>query len=388
MKIVVVGLGYVGVANAAVLAQHCEVVGVDVSVQRVALLNAGKSPIWDQDLPDFLAESDLNLSATTNLQQALLGSDYVIIATPTNYDEKLNFFDTQSVEDVAAKCVSRAPDACVVIKSTIPVGFVDGLRGKLQSQNIFFSPEFLREGYALYDNLNPSRIIVGDHSEKAKKFAELLKSAAHSKDPALLLTGTREAESIKLFSNTYLAMRVAFFNELDSYAISRSLDSRKIIEGVSFDPRIGTHYNNPSFGYGGYCLPKDTKQLLANFDSVPQNIIRAIVDANTTRKDFLADDIIKRSPDKVGIFRLTMKSNSDNFRQSSIQGLMKRIKAKGIEVVVYEPALEENQFFNSPVLRDLEVFKATCDLILTNRMSPELIDVSDKIYTRDLFGEN
>ena len=388
MKIVVVGLGYVGVANAAVLAQHCEVVGVDVSVQRVALLNAGKSPIWDQDLPDFLAEGDLNLSATTNLQEALLGSDYVIIATPTNYDEKLNFFDTQSVEDVAAKCVSRAPDACVVIKSTIPVGFVDGLRGKLQSQNIFFSPEFLREGYALYDNLNPSRIIVGDHSEKAKKFAELLKSAAHSKDPALLLTGTREAESIKLFSNTYLAMRVAFFNELDSYAISRSLDSRKIIEGVSFDPRIGTHYNNPSFGYGGYCLPKDTKQLLANFDSVPQNIIRAIVDANTTRKDFLADDIIKRSPDKVGIFRLTMKSNSDNFRQSSIQGLMKRIKAKGIEVVVYEPALEENQFFNSPVLRDLEVFKATCDLILTNRMSPELIDVSDKIYTRDLFGEN
>ena len=388
MKIVVVGLGYVGVANAAVLAQHCEVVGVDVSVQRVALLNAGKSPIWDQDLPDFLAEGDLNLSATTNLQEALLGSDYVIIATPTNYDEKLNFFDTQSVEDVAAKCVSRAPDACVVIKSTIPVGFVDGLRGKLQSQNIFFSPEFLREGYALYDNLNPSRIIVGDHSEKAKKFAELLKSAAHSKDPALLLTGTREAESIKLFSNTYLAMRVAFFNELDSYAISRSLDSRKIIEGVSFDPRIGTHYNNPSFGYGGYCLPKDTKQLLANFDSVPQNIIRAIVDANTTRKDFLADDIIKRSPGKVGIFRLTMKSNSDNFRQSSIQGLMKRIKAKGIEVVVYEPALEENQFFNSPVLRDLEVFKATCDLILTNRMSPELIDVSDKIYTRDLFGEN
>ena len=388
MKIVVVGLGYVGVANAAVLAQHCEVVGVDVSVQRVALLNAGKSPIWDQDLPDFLAEGDLNLSATTNLQEALLGSDYVIIATPTNYDEKLNFFDTQSVEDVAAKCVSRVPDACVVIKSTIPVGFVDGLRGKLQSQNIFFSPEFLREGYALYDNLNPSRIIVGDHSEKAKKFAELLKSAAHSKDPALLLTGTREAESIKLFSNTYLAMRVAFFNELDSYAISRSLDSRKIIEGVSFDPRIGTHYNNPSFGYGGYCLPKDTKQLLANFDSVPQNIIRAIVDANTTRKDFLADDIIKRSPGKVGIFRLTMKSNSDNFRQSSIQGLMKRIKAKGIEVVVYEPALEENQFFNSPVLRDLEVFKATCDLILTNRMSPELIDVSDKIYTRDLFGEN
>ena len=388
MKIVVVGLGYVGVTNAAVLAQHCEVVGVDVSVQRVALLNAGKSPIWDQDLPDFLAAGDLNLSATTNLQEALLGSDYVIIATPTNYDEKLNFFDTGSVEDVAAECVTYAPDACVVIKSTIPVGFVDGLRGKLQSQNIFFSPEFLREGYALYDNLNPSRIIVGDHSEKAKKFAELLKSAAHSKDPALLLTGTREAESIKLFSNTYLAMRVAFFNELDSYAISRSLDSRKIIEGVSFDPRIGTHYNNPSFGYGGYCLPKDTRQLLANFDSVPQNIIRAIVDANTTRKDFLADDIIKRSPSKVGIFRLTMKSNSDNFRQSSIQGLMKRIKAKGIEVVVYEPSLTEEQFFNSPVLRDLQAFKATCDVILTNRMSPELIDVSDKIYTRDLFGEN
>jgi UDPglucose 6-dehydrogenase len=388
MKIVVVGLGYVGTANAAVLAQHCEVVGVDVSVQRVALLNARKSPIWDQDLPDFLAAGHLNLSATTNLQEALLDSDYVIIATPTNYDEKLNFFDTGSVEDVAAKCVTHAPDACVVIKSTIPVGFVDGLRSKLQSQNIFFSPEFLREGSALYDNLNPSRIIVGDRSEKAKIFAELLKSAAHVEHPTLLLTGTREAESVKLFSNTYLAMRVAFFNELDSYAMSRGLDSREIIEGVSFDPRIGTHYNNPSFGYGGYCLPKDTRQLLANYDSVPQNIIRAIVDANTTRKDFLAEDILKRSPRKVGIFRLTMKSNSDNFRQSSIQGLMKRIKAKGIEVVIYEPALAQEQFFNSPVMRDLEAFKAACDVILTNRMSSELKDVADKTYTRDLFGEN
>ena len=388
MKIVVVGLGYVGTANAAVLAQHCEVVGVDVSVQRVALLNARKSPIWDQDLPDFLAAGHLNLSATTNLQEALLDSDYVIIATPTNYDEKLNFFDTGSVEDVAAKCVTHAPDACVVIKSTIPVGFVDGLRSKLQSQNIFFSPEFLREGSALYDNLNPSRIIVGDRSEKAKIFAELLKSAAHVEHPTLLLTGTREAESVKLFSNTYLAMRVAFFNELDSYAMSRGLDSREIIEGVSFDPRIGTHYNNPSFGYGGYCLPKDTRQLLANYDSVPQNIIRAIVDANTTRKDFLAEDILKQSPRKVGIFRLTMKSNSDNFRQSSIQGLMKRIKAKGIEVVIYEPALAQEQFFNSPVMRDLEAFKAACDVILTNRMSSELKDVADKTYTRDLFGEN
>ena len=388
MKIVVVGLGYVGVANAAVLAQHCEVVGVDVSVHRAALLNAGKSPIWDRDLPDFLAAGDLNLSATTNLQEALLGSDYVIIATPTNYDEKLNFFDTGSVEDVADKCVTHAPDACVVIKSTIPVGFVDGLRGKLKSQNIFFSPEFLREGSALYDNLNPSRIIVGDRSENAKIFAELLKSAAHVEHPTLLLTGTREAESIKLFSNTYLAMRVAFFNELDSYAMSRGLDSREIIEGVSFDPRIGTHYNNPSFGYGGYCLPKDTRQLLANYDSVPQNIIRAIVDANTTRKDFLAEDILKRSPRKVGIFRLTMKSNSDNFRQSSIQGLMKRIKAKGIEVVIYEPAHAQEQFFNAPVMRDLEAFKAACDVILTNRMSSELKDVADKTYTRDLFGEN
>ncbi|MDB9892103.1 nucleotide sugar dehydrogenase [Amylibacter sp.] len=388
MKIVVVGLGYVGVANAAALAQNCEVVGVDVSVQKVALLNAGKSPIGDQDLPDFLAAGNLNLSATTNLQEALPGSDYVIIATPTNYDEKLNFFDTHSVEDLAATCVNHAPEACVVIKSTIPVGFVDELRSKLQNQNIFFSPEFLREGSALYDILNPSRIIVGDSSEKAKRFAELLKSAAHSKNPALLLTGTREAESIKLFSNTYLAMRVAFFNELDSYAILRGLDSREIIEGVSFDPRIGTHYNNPSFGYGGYCLPKDTKQLLANYDSVPQNIIRAIVDANKTRKDFLADDIIKRSTGKVGIFRLTMKSNSDNFRQSSIQSLMKRIKAKGIEVVVYEPELVEEHFFNSPVMRDLEAFKAACEVILTNRMSHELIDVSDKIYTRDLFGEN
>ncbi len=388
MKIVVVGLGYVGAANAAVLAQHCEVVGVDVSVQRVALINARKSPIFDQDLPDFLAAGDLNLSATTNLQEALLDSDYVIIATPTNYDEKLNFFDTGSVEDVAAKCVTHAPDACVVIKSTIPVGFVDGLRSKLQNQNIFFSPEFLREGSALYDNLNPSRIIVGDRSENAKIFAELLKSAAHVEHPTLLLTGTREAESIKLFSNTYLAMRVAFFNELDSYAMSRGLDSREIIEGVSLDPRIGTHYNNPSFGYGGYCLPKDTRQLLANYDSVPQNIIRAIVDANTTRKDFLAEDILKRSPRKVGIFRLTMKSNSDNFRQSSIQGLMKRIKAKGIEVVIYEPAHAQEQFFNSPVMRDLEAFKAACDVILTNRMSSELKDVADKTYTRDLFGEN
>ena len=388
MKIVVVGLGYVGVANAAVLAQQCEVIGVDVSPQRVALLNARKSPIADQDLPDFLAAGDLNLSATTNLHEALPGSDYVIIATPTNYDEKLNFFDTRSVEDVAAECMEHAPEACLVIKSTIPVGFVDGLRSKLQSQNIFFSPEFLREGSALHDNLNPSRIIVGDQSEKAKIFAELLKSAADSKDPTLLLTGTREAEAIKLFSNTYLAMRVAFFNELDSYAMSRGLDSREIIEGVSFDPRIGTHYNNPSFGYGGYCLPKDTRQLLANYDSVPQNIIRAIVDANTTRKDFLAEDILKRSPRKVGIFRLTMKSNSDNFRQSSIQGLMKRIKAKGIEVVIYEPALAQEQFFNSPVMRDLEAFKAACDVILTNRMSSELKDVADKTYTRDLFGEN
>jgi UDPglucose 6-dehydrogenase len=388
MKIVVVGLGYVGVANAAVLAQQCEVIGVDVSPQRVALLNARKSPTGDQDLPDFLAAGDLNLSATTNLLEALPGSDYVIIATPTNYDEKLNFFDTRSVEDVAAECMEHAPEACLVIKSTIPVGFVDGLRSKLQSQNIFFSPEFLREGSALHDNLNPSRIIVGDQSEKAKIFAELLKSAADSKDPTLLLTGTREAEAIKLFSNTYLAMRVAFFNELDSYAMSRGLDSREIIEGVSFDPRIGTHYNNPSFGYGGYCLPKDTRQLLANYDSVPQNIIRAIVDANTTRKDFLAEDILKRSPRKVGIFRLTMKSNSDNFRQSSIQGLMKRIKAKGIEVVIYEPALAQEQFFNSPVMRDLEAFKAACDVILTNRMSSELKDVADKTYTRDLFGEN
>ena len=388
MKIVVVGLGYVGVANAALLARHCEVIGVDVSVQRVALLNAGKSPIVDQDMPDFLAGGNLNISATTNLHEALPGTDYVIIATPTNYDEKLNFFDTRSVEDVAAECVAYAPDACVVVKSTIPVGFIDALRSKLQSQNIFFSPEFLREGSALYDNLNPSRIIVGDRSEKAKIFAELLKSAAHSKDPTLLMTGTREAEAIKLFSNTYLAMRVAFFNELDSYAMSRELDSREIIDGVSLDPRIGTHYNNPSFGYGGYCLPKDTRQLLANYDNIPQNIIRAIVDANTTRKDFLAEDILKRSPNKVGIFRLTMKSNSDNFRQSSIQGIMKRIKAKGIEVLVYEPELKEEQFFNSTVLRDLNTFKSVCDVILANRMSPELKDVTDKTYTRDLFGNH
>ncbi len=385
-KIVVVGLGYVGLSNAVLLAQHNEVIGVDVSRDRVNSLNERKSPIVDAELSEYLANKNLNLTGSMDLKVSLTGTDYVIVSTPTNYDEKNNFFDTSSVEVVISQVTEIAPHACIVVKSTIPVGFIEEVRERLRTDAVIFSPEFLREGKALYDNLYPSRIIVGEKSARAKEFANLLLQGAFKKDVDLLLTGAREAEAIKLFSNTYLAMRVAFFNELDSYALAGEMNSREIIEGVSLDPRIGLHYNNPSFGYGGYCLPKDTKQLLANYDSVPQNIIRAIVDANTTRKDFLADQIIKRQPKAVGVYRLVMKAGSDNFRQSSIQGIMKRIKAKGIEVVVYEPELKQPDFFNSRIETDLSFFKDGVDIILTNRMTLELEDVSEKVFTRDLFG--
>lgn len=388
MKIVVVGLGYVGLSNAVLLAQHNEVIGVDISQERVDALNARKSSIIDAELSQYLAEKDLNLFASTELNASVLGADYVIISTPTNYDEKTNFFDTSSVEAVIAQVIAIEPYACIVVKSTIPVGFVEDVRERLKTDAVIFSPEFLREGRALYDNLNPSRIIVGEKSERATAFAKLLAQGAIKPEPDLLFTGAREAEAIKLFSNTYLAMRVAFFNELDSYALAGDMNSREIIDGVSLDTRIGNHYNNPSFGYGGYCLPKDTKQLLANYAAVPQNIIRAIVDANSTRKDFLADAIIEQEPKTVGVYRLAMKAGSDNFRQSSIKGIMKRIKAKGIEVVVYEPELRENEFFNSRVQRDFDSFKLSADIILANRMVPELENVVEKVFTRDLFARD
>ena len=387
-KIIVVGLGYVGLSNAVLLAQHNEVIGVDISQDRVDALNAGRSPIIDAELSQYLVEKDLNLSASVDLKGSLIGADYVIVSTPTNYDEETNFFDTSSVESIIGQVVENEPNACIVVKSTIPVGFVDDIRSRFQTDAVIFSPEFLREGRALYDNLHPSRIILGEKSDRAKIFAKLLANGAIKSDIDLLFTGAREAEAIKLFSNTYLAMRVAFFNELDSYALAVGMDSRKIIEGVSLDPRIGDHYNNPSFGYGGYCLPKDTKQLLANYDAIPQNIIRAIVDANSTRKDFLSDVIIKKQPRTVGIYRLTMKRGSDNFRQSSIQGIMKRIKAHGIEVIVYEPLLRTHAFFNSRVIDDLHHFKQASDIIVVNRLNEELDDVTDKVFTRDLFIEN
>ena len=386
MKIVVVGLGYVGLSNAVLLAQHNEVIGVDISQERVDALNARKSPIIDAELSEYLAEKDLNLSASTDLKASVIGADFVIISTPTNYDEKTKYFDTSSVEKTIVEVIEHAPEATIVVKSTIPVGFTANIKKQLGTDAVVFSPEFLREGRALYDNLYPSRIIVGEKSERAKIFANLLAEGALKSDVDLLLTGATEAEAIKLFSNTYLAMRVAFFNELDSFAMAGNMNSREIIDGVSLDPRIGDHYNNPSFGYGGYCLPKDTKQLLANYDAVPQNIIQAIVDANSTRKDYLADAIIKQEPKTVGVYRLVMKAGGNNFRQSSIQGIMKRIKAKGIEVIVYEPELNDVEFFNSHVEKDLDKFKRGVGIILANRIVPELEDVLEKVFTRDLYG--